>query len=143
MAKVVSQTAKCSPEECRHVAREASTIHPVLDDPQVITQRARVVQALGNETRLKILGLLSMRELCTCDIASALGAAASTLAHHLRMLVEAELIAARQEGKFTLYSLNAALIRRHRVLETRAKPSDDLSRRGPDDDRRPAMEARK
>lgn len=143
MAKVVSQTAKCSPEECRHIAREASTIHPVLDDPQVITQRARVFQALGNETRLKILGLLSVRELCTCDIASALGAAASTLAHHLRMLVEAELIEARQEGKFTLYSLNASLIRRHRVLETRAKPSDDLSRREPDNDRRPATEARK
>ncbi len=143
MAKVDSQTTKCSPEECRHLARQASAIHPALDDPQVISQRARVFQALGNDTRLKILGLLSVRELCTCDIALALGAAASTLAHHLRMLVEAELIAARQEGKFTLYSLNAGLIRRHRVLETQAKPSDDLSRREPANGRRPATEARK
>ena len=143
MAKVLPQNAKCSPGECRHIARQASTNHPVLDDPLVITQRAKVFQALGNETRLKILGLLSVRELCTCDIALALGAAASTLAHHLRMLVEAELIEARQEGKFTLYSLNAGLIKRHRVFETRAKPGDDLSRRGPNDDRRPAMEARK
>ena len=47
MAKAGSQNARYSPEECRHIARQASAIHAVVGDPQVITQRARVVSGPG------------------------------------------------------------------------------------------------
>lgn len=78
---------------------------------------APVFQALGNETRLKIIGLFAVRELCVCDIVVALGAAASSLAYHLRILEEASVIMRRQEGKFTFYSLNVEVLRKHRVFE--------------------------
>ena len=123
MAVVKPRQLKCSPDECREVARRASGIHPVLSDPKLIAKRAQLFQALGNETRLKILGLLSVHELCTCDIAAALEVAASTLAHHLWMLQEAELISARQEGKFTFYSLHADALKRHRVLDKTRRSS--------------------
>ncbi|MCL5734846.1 MAG: metalloregulator ArsR/SmtB family transcription factor [Actinobacteria bacterium] len=117
MAGIKPGPLKCTTDECRQVARHASGIHPVLNNAKMMAERARLFQALGNETRLKVLGLLSAQELCTCDIAVALGAAASTLAHHLRMLQEAEWVSARQEGKFTFYSLNADALKRHRVFE--------------------------
>lgn len=113
----VPQVTCCTPEECRRIAKKAIDLHPVLRDSVLIAERARVFQALGNETRLKIIGLFAVQELCVCDIVAALGAAASTLAHHLRMLEETGVIRRRQAGKFTLYSLNVEVLRKHRVFE--------------------------
>ncbi len=109
---------KCRPEECKHLARKAYAAHPVLVDEQELKERARAFQALGNETRLKILGLVSVRELCVCDIVAALEGSASTVAHHLRMLEKAGLITARHEGKFTLYVLKEELVMRYHVFES-------------------------
>ncbi len=107
---------KCTPEECRRIAGKVQTVYPILDDREAMTERARLFQALGNETRLQILALLSMQEMCVCNLVAALGGAASTVAHHLRMLEDAGLVKARQEGKFTLYELNDAPLRQHRVF---------------------------
>jgi len=108
---------KYSAEECRRVAELARTLNPILGDPNAIAERARIFQALGNETRLQILGLLSVRETCVCNIVKVLGGAASTIAHHLRMLEDAGLITAKQDGKFTIYALNEAILIKHRVFE--------------------------
>ena len=107
----------CRPEECRDLAKKAYAAHPVLMDEHEMKARARAFKALGNETRLKILALLSVRELCVCDIVAALEGSASTVAHHLRMLEEVGLINARQEGKFTLYVLNEELVTRYHAFE--------------------------
>lgn len=108
---------KCSADECRRTVEVARDLHPIVGDQSAVAHRARVFQALGNETRLQILGLLSVREMCVCNIVAALGAASSTLAHHLRMLEEAGLISAKQEGKFTLYTVDEALLQEHRVFD--------------------------
>ena len=111
------QVKSCTPGECRRIAKKAIELHPVLEDPTQIAERARLFQALGNDTRLKIVGLFAVRELCVCDIVAALKVPASTLAHHLRMLEEASVITRREEGKFTLYSLDVEVLRKHRVFE--------------------------
>ena len=108
---------KCTPEECKHVAKKAHATHPLLTDEAELKERALIFQALGNETRLKILGMLSVKELCTCDIVETLSGAATTVAFHLRMLEEARLISSRQVGRFTLYQLNRELLSKHCVLE--------------------------
>ena len=108
---------KCAPDECRHIARQARATHTVLADEQQLKGRAFLFQALGNETRLRILGLLSVRELCTCDIVEALGVAATTIAFHLHILEDAGLITSRKAGKFTLYQLDGGELEWHRVFE--------------------------
>ena len=108
---------KCTPEECSRIAKKATKLHPALADSAMIAARARIFQALGNEMRLKILGLLAVQELCVCDIVTGLGGAASTIAHHLRMLEDADVVGSREEGKFTLYSLNVELLRKHRIFD--------------------------
>lgn len=109
--------AKCTPDECRHIAKQSSVTHMVLADERQLKGRALLFQALGNETRLKILGLLSVRELCACDIVEALGAAATTIAFHLHILEDADLITSRKAGKFTLYQLDGGELEWHRVFE--------------------------
>ncbi len=117
MARVLPVNVKCTAEECERTVAMARKLHPILGDLRAVSDRARVFQALGNETRLQIMGLLSVRDMCACNLAEALGAAGSTLAHHLRMLEDAGLVSARQEGKFTIYALNEPPLRQHRALD--------------------------
>lgn len=122
MATLLPANVKCTAEECRLTVEMARALHPILGDPPSVGDRARLFQALGNETRLQILGLLSVREMCGCNLVAALGGAASTVAHHLRMLKDAGLVTVRQEGKFTLYALNEVPLQHHRVFDQQPLP---------------------
>lgn len=119
MPRLVPQLAlsKHKPEELRRMAKSARVNHPVLDNREELGQRAGFFQAVGHEVRLMILGLLELEELCFCDIIEALGAPASTVAHHLGMLEDAGAIVRRENGKYTTFTLNKDLITRHRVLQ--------------------------
>jgi len=61
---------------------------------------------LADETRLRILYLLTDGESCVCDIARALCCTISNTSHHLRVLREARLISSRRNGKHILYKLD-------------------------------------
>lgn len=62
-------------------------------------------QAIGEETRLRILHLLSEGERCVCDLQADLGAAQSRLSFHLKKLRGAGVVADRREGRWVYYSL--------------------------------------
>jgi DNA-binding transcriptional ArsR family regulator len=109
--------SKRKPEELRRLAMKARASHAVLDDHDLLVQRARLFQALGHEVRLMILGLLELEELCFCNIIEALGEPPSTVAHHLSMLEDAGVVVRREKGKFTTFRLRKDLITRHRVFQ--------------------------
>lgn len=69
---------------------------------------ARIFKAMADETRVKIIHILSCGELCACDLLDYFDLTQPTLSHHLSILVEAGLIASRPEGKWTHYRLNDA-----------------------------------
>lgn len=108
--------ARCTAAECQAVLKTAQAAHPLLSDPVLLEQRAKLFKALGDPTRLKILALLSQQELCLCELADALQGAESTLVHHLRMLEQGGLIVPRRAGKFTYFRLNPEMLEQHRVL---------------------------
>ena len=108
---------KCSAKECRFIAKRAQTEFSVLADDSQLKHRAKMFRALGNHTRLRILGLLAVQEMCTCDIVEALKGATSTITHHLRILEEGSLLTARQVSRFTLYNINKELLKKHRIFD--------------------------
>ena len=67
----------------------------------------KVAKALSDETRVRILAMLSFGELCVCDIIDVLGLAPSTVSKHLSILYQAHLINARKEGKWILNTTTA------------------------------------
>ena len=71
-----------------------------------IPDEARVFKALGDENRIAILDLLRGGEMCACVILEELNIVQSTLSHHMKVLCESGLVAGRQEGKWTHYSLS-------------------------------------
>jgi len=73
------------------------------DDAQ---QVAEIFKILGDTTRVKILQILSKRELCVCDIAAVTQMGQSAISHQLRLLRSARLVKYRKEGKMVWYSLD-------------------------------------
>lgn len=62
--------------------------------------------ALSEPLRVQVLDLLRDQELCVCDLCETLGVSQSKLSFHLKALKEAQLVQARQEGRWIYYSLN-------------------------------------
>ena len=60
---------------------------------------AELFKVLADETRVKIVYILSKEELCVCDIATILSTTVSNISHHLRVLRGARLVKFRREGK--------------------------------------------
>ena len=81
--------------------------------PRVLKPYARVFKALGDETRLEMLGLLAGAgtELCACDIEGHFELSQPTISHHLKILREAGLVTAERRGTWVYYALDAGALR--------------------------------
>lgn len=65
----------------------------------------RLFKALGDETRVRIVALLSHGELCVCHIQDALELAQPTASRHLATLRAADLVEDRRDGSWIYYRL--------------------------------------
>ncbi len=65
----------------------------------------KVMKALSDPNRVKIIKLLQRRVLCVCEIQKALGLAQSTASKHLKILEHAGLITFMKEGPWVNYRL--------------------------------------
>ena len=68
-------------------------------------QFVQVMKALSDPNRVKIIKMLQLRELCVCEIQSALGLAQSTVSNHLKILETAGMIASSKAGLWVNYRL--------------------------------------
>ncbi len=57
------------------------------------------------ETRQRMLGLLSIREMCVCELMTALNMTQPTTSHHLSILEDAGLVESRKEGRWVFYGI--------------------------------------
>ena len=66
---------------------------------------AEFFKIFGNPTRLKILSLLAIEDLCVCDICEALNLNQTTVSNQLRILRANNIVKYQKEGKMARYSL--------------------------------------
>jgi ArsR family transcriptional regulator, arsenate/arsenite/antimonite-responsive transcriptional repressor len=71
-------------------------------------QNAKVFKAFCDENRLRVLECLREGEKCACALIEDLGIGQSALSYHMKILVESGIVSARQEGKWTHYSISPA-----------------------------------
>ena len=64
------------------------------------------LQALGEQTRLRIVRLLASGERCVCELQDTMDVAQPRLSFHLRKLREAGLVTHRREGRWIHYALD-------------------------------------
>lgn len=65
-----------------------------------------VFKALSDETRLKIIDMISCGEMCACHILEEFSISQSTLSYHMKILSDSGLINARRDGAWMKYTLN-------------------------------------
>ena len=65
----------------------------------------KVMKALSDPNRVKMIKMLQRRTLCVCEIQAALGLAQSSVSKHLKILEEAGLIVFSKDGLWVNYQL--------------------------------------
>jgi len=65
-----------------------------------------VAHALSDPTRLRIIKLLAVRDLCVCQLEYLLGATQSRVSQNLSILKYADLVTDTRRGRMVFYSLN-------------------------------------
>ncbi len=66
----------------------------------------KVMKALSDPNRVKLMKLLQKREMCVCEIRAALEIAQPTASKHLKILEDAGLVSRKKEGLWVNYSLS-------------------------------------
>ena len=77
---------------------------------KIYLEYALLFKALSDPNRLMIVDMLSGGELCACVILEKFPITQPTLSHHMKTLCDCGLVNGRKAGKWTYYSLNAALM---------------------------------
>jgi ArsR family transcriptional regulator len=69
----------------------------------------KVMKALSDPVRVKMVKMLQRKVMCVCEIQAALNTSQSNASKHLKLLEEAGLITSSKEGLFVNYSLSDGL----------------------------------
>lgn len=79
-------------------------------DPQPPEIMLQFCKAMADESRLKIVGLLSTAEHSVQQLASMLELKEPTVSHHLAVLKQLDLLRLRADGNFRWYRLNEEVL---------------------------------
>ncbi len=86
---------------------------PTLTEDEAVSQ-ARLLKALADPTRLRILNLLSRHEgeVCVFEIVESFTLEQPTISHHLRILRDAGLVDCRKKGLWAYYYVRREALKR-------------------------------
>ena len=94
----------CSSRNAMEYMKELKELVSSMDSKS-LKQHSKIFKALSDQTRLKIIRLLSGRDMCVCEIMVALDMTQPTASHHLNILENVDLVDYRREGKWIFYGL--------------------------------------
>ena len=89
----------CQPSDIRQAEAEAEKLSTP-DFSAKLRRVEKLVGAIGDPNRMKILLLLSKREMCVCELESALGLPQPTVSHHLGLVEQPDLLRRSKKGRF-------------------------------------------
>ncbi len=80
------------------------------NEMKTFEEYALIYKALSDETRLKIVEMLSCGEMCACDILEFFNITQPTLSYHMKILTDCGLVNGRKDGLWMRYIANIELI---------------------------------
>ncbi|MGE5456291.1 MAG: ArsR/SmtB family transcription factor [Ignavibacteriales bacterium] len=75
-----------------------------------VEKEIMIFKALSDNNRLQIIDMLSCGELCACEMLKKLNITQPTLSHHMKTLIDSNLVTARKEANWMYYKLNKDII---------------------------------
>jgi ArsR family transcriptional regulator len=111
------ESGRCPATEAPKYASELKRVAEEVADTQLVDKQSRFFKALADETRLRILKLLEVREMCVCEVMVALDLTQPTASHHLGLLESSGFVKGKKEGKWVFYKVaNPDLIKKMHQL---------------------------
>jgi len=95
----------CKAENVEKYAADLKRLATSVFDEKLLRSMERLFKALGDSTRLRMIKMLAIREMCVCEIMVALNMTQPNASHHLEMLERVGIVKKRKEGKWVFYSL--------------------------------------
>lgn len=71
----------------------------------MLKKTEKILKALSDKNRLRIINMLTVKEMCVCEITEILNLSQSTVSGHLRVLKEAEIVEDKKDGLWVEYNL--------------------------------------
>jgi DNA-binding transcriptional ArsR family regulator len=93
-------------ETCTHSNTQLQGIKKLMINDDSAERLAELFKALGDPTRVKLIGALLHEELCVHDLSMLLDMGQSAISHQLRYLRNMRMVKRRKSGKTVFYSLD-------------------------------------
>ena len=77
----------------------------------------KVLKALGDENRVRILNLLRKRNMCVCELETVLNITQSNVSRHLLKLKEADIIDFEKQGLYVFYKINDPILEQYPFIQ--------------------------
>lgn len=87
-----------------------------------LVELSELLTALADDTRLRVVELLTDRPRCVCELLEHVPVAANVLSYHLKVLRDAGLVSTSRRGRFIDYTLDREPLARLRA----ALPARDM-----------------
>ncbi len=90
--------------------RNRNEVAQLLPDEDCTNKLALYFQNFSDQTRIRILSALSIRELCVNDLSKVLGQNQTTISHQLKTLKDQGMVDCKRDGKILIYFLKSELV---------------------------------
>lgn len=104
------ENKKVEPKLLRISERNKFEMRGLLPDEECVNKLALFFQNFSDQTRIKILSALALRELCVNDLSLLLKINQTTISHQLKTLKDQNVVDYRREGKVLVYFLKSSSV---------------------------------
>ncbi len=84
---------------------EAWLLHAIPSEDDAI-DAAQLFSQLSSSTRIRLLSMLALDDLCVCELADALKISQPAVSHHLRLLRQSGVVRFKKVGKQVIYHIS-------------------------------------
>lgn len=90
--------------------RNKFEVQELLPNDRCANKLALYFQNFSDQTRIKILSALSIKDLCVNDLSKILGINQTTISHQLKTLKDQDMVDYRREGKILIYHIKSPAV---------------------------------
>jgi len=87
-------------------AAHEAQIRALIPTEDEAADAAALFAQLSDSTRVRLVSMLAVSDMCVCEMADLLGASQPAVSHHLRILRQCGVVRFRKQGKRALYYLS-------------------------------------
>ncbi|MCW4016600.1 MAG: metalloregulator ArsR/SmtB family transcription factor [Candidatus Bathyarchaeota archaeon] len=103
--KRLTETELCQAEVAEEYRKELLQLADNVADTKTAKKKSKFFKALSDEKRLRIIKLLTIKEMCVCELMICLNMTQPNLSHHIQILENAGIVNRTKKGKWVYCSL--------------------------------------